>query len=86
LFFNLENGKIKNAIDYPYDFNVNLLMPGAGNFRDFKPNNRYQYRSSSQTGVINTNINNIRNMFNSVGGIGGGCGLATLRPYMYGNG
>jgi hypothetical protein len=25
-------------------------------------------------------------MFNTVGGIGGGCGLVALRPYMYGSG
>jgi hypothetical protein len=78
----LENGKIKNIVDYMYEFNVDLVMPGSSNFRGFKQNYREEGHrgggagaGGSFAGVVNTNINNIKNMFNEVSGIGGGCGL-----------
>jgi hypothetical protein len=93
LFFYLKNGKISSVVDYPYSFQANYLIPSAGNFIPTGKTNTFtttytipSFTSTSTYGVSNTNINNIKNLFSSVNGIGGGCGLVTLTPYFLGSG
>jgi peptidoglycan hydrolase CwlO-like protein len=92
LFFYLKAGKIVTIVDYPYDFKSNMLISTAGSFLGAGLSilaniaTILNPTSTSSAGVLNTNINTVKNLFGMVGGIGGGCGLATLRPYFLGNG
>jgi hypothetical protein len=92
MFFYRRHGKIQNAVDYPYNFKANMLVPSAGNFMASGVstilhviNNILQLSPTALVGVQNTNITVVKNLFNSVNGIGGGCGLVTLLPYFLAN-
>jgi hypothetical protein len=92
LFFYLQNGKIKNIVDYPFNFKANMLVPSAGNFMAAGVSTILSSITkillpplAQLAGVKNTNITLVRNLFSSVNGIGGGCGLVTLRPYFLAN-
>lgn len=99
LFFTFEKGKVKSIVDYKYNFNVNDIVPGAGVGTGagtgvgtgvasgiLAPVVSILNPISVGVGVINTSIDIVRQMFNNVIGIGGGVGLAQLRPYFLGKG
>jgi hypothetical protein len=69
-----------------------MLVSSAGNFVAAGSSNTLNAISTillpptALVGVKNTNITLVKNLFKSVNGIGGGCGLVTLRPYFLGRG
>lgn len=85
IFFTLQGGKINTIVDYYFDFNVNLLVPGAGDFQTSSTTSTTVVTTTSN-GVINTDINKVKAAFNGINRIGGGCGLLKLRPYLLGKG
>jgi FtsZ-binding cell division protein ZapB len=81
LFFTVKGGKISSIVDYLWNFNID-------NFITFttQGSTSGSSGSSGSSSNTNTNLNNIKNIFDGVFGIGGGCGLLKLRPYLLGTG
>ncbi len=80
MFFTVKGGKINSIVDYLHNFNID-------DFIAFTTQGSTSGSSgSSGSSNTNTNLNNIKNIFEGVFGIGGGCGLLKLRPYLLGNG
>lgn len=80
LFFSFENGKVKNIIDYKFEFRPEDLVASTVQ-SIFSTILNLQI-----VGPINKDIEKIKQIFNNVTGIGGGCGLLKLRPYFLGKG
>lgn len=88
LFFTLENGKINKIAEHDFDFDVDLLVPGArgknlpGAFAPY-------IGAKNLPNVLNAATNaleNVQKVFENAEGIGGGNGLPRLRPYLLSNG
>lgn len=93
LFFKLENGKVKQAIDHDFDFDVDQLVPGKSQ-NSGQVGNNVSYSGGKIVNIASNVLNSqnsqkteeIKRLFDGVDGIGGGCGLAKLRPFLLGNG
>jgi hypothetical protein len=82
LFFSFENGKVNNIVDYKFDFDIEELVQDAKkpqiiNLPVLLPGN---------SGAANNDINKVKQIFDNVEAIGGGCGLAKVKPYFLGKG
>jgi len=79
LFFNFKDGKINQIAEHDFDFDVTNLTPNyrpvSGGAGKFQSNN-----------VRDSRDDKVRKVFDGAGGIGGGCGLAKMRPYFLGKG